>query len=313
MKKIGILRGREGKFPAAFLDRINGKAMGEIRAEAVMLGGTRLDRPVDYAVIVDRSCQEIRYYRSFLKRAVLDGTIVINNPFWASTDDRFFGFCLAARLGIAVPRVVALPSKDYPPCVVSESLRNLVYPLNWQEIADSVGFPALLRPVAVCSSPDDYQMVHSVDDLLRGYDRSGQSCQMLQQFIPCQHYVRCFCVGRDNIIPVKYDPAARQYHVDHQHLSVELGARVIHDARLINEALGYDVNAIDFAVSGETPYAVELTNIVPDFDPDTITPFYFEQIVELMADMAIDYALHGKPASREMRWGRFLNGRTTRD
>ncbi len=123
----------------------------------------------------------------------------------------------------------------------------------------------------------------------------------------------CFCIGKDNIIPVKYDPHNRHYHVDHQHLSAETGARVIHDARTINEALGYEINTVDFAIVDGTPYVVDFTNPVPEFDPESITPFYFEQIVELMADMAIDYALHGKPRSRELRWGRFLSGEMARD
>ena len=53
-----------------------------------------------YAVIVDRISHEIPYYRTYLKNAVLQGTVVVNNPFWWSADDKFFGACLLDKLGI---------------------------------------------------------------------------------------------------------------------------------------------------------------------------------------------------------------------
>lgn len=72
----------------------------------------------------------------------LEGTIIINNPFWWSADDKFFNYSLARKLGVAVPRTVLLPQKDYIAGITSESLRNLEFPLNWQAIIDYVG----LRP-----------------------------------------------------------------------------------------------------------------------------------------------------------------------
>jgi hypothetical protein len=54
---------------------------------------------------------------------------VINDPFWWSADDKFFGYSLAARLGVAVPRTVLLPQKDYIPAIdKNRSLRNLEFP-----------------------------------------------------------------------------------------------------------------------------------------------------------------------------------------
>ena len=52
--------------------------------------------PTEYAVIIDRISHEVDYYRGFLKLAVLNGTYVINNPFWWTADDKFFGASLAA-------------------------------------------------------------------------------------------------------------------------------------------------------------------------------------------------------------------------
>ena len=93
-------------------------------------------------MIVDRISHEVPYYRTYLKNAVLQGVTVVNNPFMWTADDKFFGASLCTKLGVAQPKTVALPNKDYVPGIVqTESLRNLVYPMDWQAIVDYVGLP----------------------------------------------------------------------------------------------------------------------------------------------------------------------------
>ena len=96
MKKVGLLCGREYSFPPAFIVKVNqlGKKEG-VAAEFVKLGGTQLNEPGEYSVIVDRISHEIDYYRGYLKHAVLQGTYVINNPFWWTADDKFFNYSAA--------------------------------------------------------------------------------------------------------------------------------------------------------------------------------------------------------------------------
>jgi hypothetical protein len=78
--KIGILTGMEWSWPPAFIDEVASRDQGVI-AEYIKLGGTEMDAPVPYRVIVDRISHEIPYYRSYLKNAVLQGAMVINDPF----------------------------------------------------------------------------------------------------------------------------------------------------------------------------------------------------------------------------------------
>ena len=94
MKKVGLLCGREFSFPPAFIERV--KTLGAkdgVTAEFVKLGGTRMDEPAKYRVIVDRISHEVEYYRGYLKHAVLEGSYVINNPFWWTADDKYFNYC----------------------------------------------------------------------------------------------------------------------------------------------------------------------------------------------------------------------------
>ena len=81
--KVGLLCGREYAFPPAFLDRVNRLgARDGISAEFLRLAGTRMGDPPGYRVIVDRISHEVDYFRAYLKHAALEGTYVINNPFW---------------------------------------------------------------------------------------------------------------------------------------------------------------------------------------------------------------------------------------
>jgi hypothetical protein len=290
MSRIGLLVGREWSFPPKFIEEVSRR--GAV-AEFVKLGGTRMDEPIPYAVIIDRISHEVPYYRSFLKHALLQGVHVVNNPFMWTADDKFFGASLITKLGIASPKTVVLPNREYVPGIKhDESLRNLIYPLDWQGIADYVGMPCILKDAHGGGWKDVY-VCHSLEELIRNYDGSGQLTMIVQEFIKWDHFVRCLCIGQEEILPIKYDPKERKYHVEHDHLSPELGDRVVADALKIVRTLGYDMNSIEFAIRDGIPYAIDFMNPAPDMDINSLTPHYFGWVVDKMADMAIRLA--GQP------------------
>jgi hypothetical protein len=308
MKKVGLLCGREFSFPPAFLDRVNTLgAKDGVSAEFVKLGGTKMGEPARYSVIVDRISHEVEYYRGYLKHAVLQGTYVINNPFWWTADDKFFNYSVAAKLGVAIPKTVLLPQKGYPPDVdlTGESLHNLEYPVDWDGLLDFVGRPAILKPFSGGGWKHVYK-VNNKEELLAAYDQTSPYPMTLQEFINFKEYVRCFTFGKMDIMPVHYDPKERRYHVDHAYLTPELGARVVKDAQTINQALGYEMNTIEFAVQDGIPYAIDFLNPAPDFERDRITEFYFEHVVEKMARLVIDRALNGAASGPWPRWEEML-------
>ncbi|HZV59410.1 MAG TPA: hypothetical protein VFF42_03665 [Candidatus Eremiobacteraceae bacterium] len=304
MKKVGLLCGREFSFPPAFIERV--KTLGAkdgVTAEFVKLGGTRMDEPAKYGVIVDRISHEVEYYRGYLKHAVLQGTYVINNPFWWTADDKYFNYCVAAKLGVAIPKTVLLPQKGYPKDVDinAESLHNLDYPIDWDALLDYVGRPAILKPYSGGGWKHVYK-VHTKEELWAAYDQTAPYCMTLQEFINFTQYVRCFTFGKTDILPVHYDPKDRRYIVDHKYLSAQIGDRVVKDAQTINLALGYEMNTIEFAIQDGVPYAIDFLNPAPDFERDRITAFYFEQVVDRMARLVIDRALSGAISNSWPRW-----------
>ena len=170
MKKIGIMFGMENTFPPALVEKIESMKVEGVTAEFVKLGGVKMAEPSGYRVIIDRISQDIPFYRAYLKNAALTGTIVVNNPFWWTADDKFFNYAVAAKLGLAIPKTVVLPQKSYPPTVDinSESLRNLSYPIDWDALLDHVGRPAFLKPysgggwkLVYTDKPNEYQEARS--------------------------------------------------------------------------------------------------------------------------------------------------------
>jgi hypothetical protein len=311
MSKIGLLVGREWSFPPAFIDEIRRRDVG-VEAEFVTLGGTRMDEPVPYSVIIDRISHEVPYYRAYLKYAALQGATVVNNPFMWSADDKLFGAALATKLGIASPKTVALPNKEYVPGIVhDESLRNLQYPLDWKAIAEYVGMPCILKDAHGGGWRDVY-VCRSLDELLRHYNESGRLTMIVQEFIEWEQFIRCLVIGQRDVLPMKYDPRERKYLVEHEHLSPELGRRIVDDSLTLVRALGYDMNSMEWAVRDGVPYAIDFMNPAPDMDVYSLTPHYFEWAVSRMADLAIRLATTKHPA-REPRRGEFLLGRRELD
>src|SRR5262245_2611221 len=127
MRRIGIIYGMETTFPPALVDRINSMQVNDVCADHVQIGAITMAEPAGYRVIVDRISHDIAFYRAYLQNAVLNATIIINNPFWWGADDKFVNYALAAKVGVAVPKTVILPHKIHPPGTTDRSMRNLIY------------------------------------------------------------------------------------------------------------------------------------------------------------------------------------------
>jgi glutathione synthase/RimK-type ligase-like ATP-grasp enzyme len=314
MKKIGVLFGMENSFPGALVERINAMAIDGIQAEFVSLGGVHLDKPAGYSVIVDRISHDIPFYRAYLKHAALNGTSIINNPFWWSADDKFFNYALAEKLGVAVPPTVLLPHKQYPEGTNERSMRNLEYPLDWDSVFEYVGFPAFLKPVDGGGWRDVYH-VHDRDEFFRAYDHTRDLCMTLQRAVKFNEYFRCYVVGQEKVHVMPYDPRRphhERYLQNAPAYDKKLIKRVEKDALALCRALGYDLNTVEFAVEDGIPYAIDFMNPAPDADLHSVGAANFEWIVDAVAKLAVKKA-QAVPVKSELRWASFLGSAATPD
>jgi glutathione synthase/RimK-type ligase-like ATP-grasp enzyme len=314
MPKIGIVYGMESSFPSALVDRINGKQIPGVLAEHIRLGEIRMAEPSGYAVIIDRISHAIEFYRAYLKNAALGGTAVINNPFFWSADDKFFNYALASQLGIAVPRTAILPQKMHPPGTTAQSMRNLKFPLNWEEIFEYVGFPAFLKPLSGGAWKHHYE-VASPHEFFEAYDQTGSMCMCLQATVKFEECFRCYVIGQEKVRVMPYDPK-QPHHLRYAQTGKTVVPsthdRIVNDALTLCRTLGYDFNAVEFAVQDGVPYAIDLLDPAPDADVHSLGDANFEWIVENMAQLAIDQALAFTPGRRPalLPWGHFMKSKS---
>ena len=310
MKKIGMLFGMENTFPPALVEKINSMKVDGVTAEFVKIGGIRMDEHKKYDVIVDRISQDIPFYRAYLKNAVLHGTIVINNPFWWTADDKFFNYALADKLGVAIPPTVILPHQKHPPDTTDQSMRNLMFPLNWEQVFAYVGFPAFLKPYAGGGWKHVYK-VHNAEEFFQSYNQSGDLCMTLQHGVEFEDYYRCYVVGQERVHIMKYDPKAphhERYVKGNPPPAAKLKERMEKDALTLCRALGYDLNTVEFAVEAGVPYAIDFMNPAPDAEITSVGRENFDWVVNAVADMTVKKALSGESPVKELRWASFLSG-----
>lgn len=308
MKKIGILYGFEESFPKAFVDRVNAKNVKGIVAEHVSVDVLQQADPTEYAVIVDRISQDVPFYRAYLKNAALNGTAVINNPFWWSADEKFFNNCLAVKIGVPVPNTVLLPSHERPTDTKEKSFRNLKYPTDWERIFNYIGFPAYMKPFAGGGWKNVYR-VTDPNDLWKKHGETGQLVMMLQEEIVFDHYFRCYCLGGDRVHIMPYEPRNPhhlRYVVDNPTKDKKLLATVEKYTKMLCQGLGYDFNTVEFAVRDGIPYAIDFCNPAPDAEVTSVGEENYDWIVENAALMAIDKAKKHKDGQMNLTWGSFI-------
>ena len=308
MKKIGILFGQETTFPPAFVERVNSKNIKGITAEFVKIDKVVQGEPSGYDVIIDRISQDVPFYRAFLKNAALNGTAVINNPFWWSADEKFFNNALMTKLDVAVPKTVLLPSNQHPDDTNANSFRNLDYPLNWDAMFSYVGFPAYFKPFAGGGWKNVYRL-ESPDDFFKAYNETGQLVMMLQEEINFTEYFRCYCLDRKDVHIMRYDPK-QPHHLRYvrnpKPIEKPLMDKLLHAVLTINNSLGYDFNTVELAVRDGIPYAIDFCNPAPDADKNSIGEENFNWIVEAAANMAIRRAKTHKEGQNNLTWGNFI-------
>lgn len=308
MKKIGILFGQERSFPEAFVNKVNSYNHPDVHAEFVQVEEVIQGKPTDYAVIIDRISQDVPFYRAYLKNAALMGTAVINNPFWWSADEKFFNNCLSTTIGIDVPKTVLLPSKERPTDTSEDSFSNLKHPWNWDSILEYLGgFPLYMKPYAGGGWKSVYK-VHNFEELWAAYDETDQLVMMLQETIDFTSYFRCYCLNRQYVKIMHYEPRNPHHlrYVADFDVSDKMMKKIHNGVLKINEALGYDFNTVEFAIRDGIPYAIDFCNPAPDAEITSVGQENFDWVVEHAAKMAIDRAREQDPGGHNLTWGTYM-------
>jgi hypothetical protein len=292
-KKIGLIIGQEWEWPEAFMTAVN-NSEENVTAELVELGGTFMDEPCDYDVIIDRISHEIPYYRAFLKYAAILGTYIINNPYTWSADSKFSGNVLVNKLGFKSPRTVVLPNKQVDKDVTPSTFRNLKYPMDWQAIIDYVGVPAIFKDNQA-SGRRGVARVHNVDELIQRYDESSTRTKILQEIIESDQHVHSFVIGQEKVLSLNYSIEHGRYQQKMVDSQGKLGQKLATDALRITRVYQYDINMVEFVIKDDIAYVINGTYPAPDIDLTLMTEEQFQWFVTEIAALAIDRAKRPLP------------------
>jgi hypothetical protein len=308
VQQIGLLFGMEDTFPWALARAIDERGGGSITGVPVEVSALRDTEKFDYALILDRISHEVPFYRTFLKVAAARGVAVVNNPFWWSADDKYFGNIVAAQVGVETPRTMLLPHKHRPPNTEAKSFRNLKF-VDWKGVFDYLGFPIFLKPAYGGGWKDVYK-TDDPGEFFSAYDRSRDLTMMAQEAIEFTDYYRIYTIGRERVHVMRYDPRRphhERYVTDGPPIDPELEARLRRDALALSTALGYDMNTVELAVRDGIPYAIDFTNPAPDADVNSIGEANFAWIVDNMADVLVERVKNPRPFEFTGSWSRGID------
>ncbi len=300
MKKIGIIYGNEKSFPQELIERINNKTAKDT-AEAISIDVVKNLDTSDYDVIFDRISYKIPFYNSYLKLALLDGTKIVNNPFWNCADNNIFQSAMATKVGLPTPRTVVLPSKELPYETNHDTFHNLKYPLSWDEVFDYIKFPAFLKPNFGHATTTTFK-VYNQKEFFSAYDLTGKTTMVLQEVMQFDNYYKCYIIARKDILILGYDPGKPL----HMRFNRELLDRKSHVYKLltpicekVEKLFGFDFNSIDFGIINGIPYAIDLVNPTPLADKEYIGNDNFEWLIEHTTDYLLTLQANKKPQSKD--------------
>jgi hypothetical protein len=297
----------EDSFPWALIEAVGARGNGEIVAEPVAISAIADVQDFEYALILDRISHEVPFYRTYLKAAAARGVQVINNPFWWSADDKFFGNMVAATVGVATPRTMLLPHKMRPPNTEASSFRNLRF-VDWAKVFDYLKFPIFMKPAYGGGWKDVYKC-DGPGEFFAAYDQSRDLTMMAQEAIDFQSYFRIYNIGRSAVHVMQYEPRASFEHRYVQNappIDPALHERLVRDSLALSTALGYDMNTVEFAVREGIPYAIDFTNPAPDADARSIGEANFHWIVNTMADVLVDRIRNPRDVELTGDWPKHL-------
>jgi hypothetical protein len=292
MKKIGMLFGIDTNFPLDVMHYINSKRINDLICEEIKIGILKSSNFYDYDVVLDRISEFVPFYRTFLKTLKLQGKKVITNCLSACYDDYFFQTTVASNIGLKTPKVCLLPTKWLPRNTTPEAMRNLIYPLNWDEMFDYVGFPAVLKSNAFDETRYDFK-VYNKTEFFSAYELTGANLMVLQEVIEHDEYVRSFVIGKKYVKIVKYNPnnpLHLRYSKQEIKLSSELEQKIIEASTKISSNFDNNFNAIEFAIKESEIYCMDYNRPIAKIERHILGDSLYDWLVEKMGDYLIELA-----------------------
>lgn len=294
---VGVCIGSEYAFPETMMalmekisregrDLLPGKRA--IVAEYVREVPFSMHSTVRYDVVLDRISHQRPFLGEWLKKVILDGAYVINNPHHFQSKKKSYGYAAGVRLGFDIPRTYLLPPKSS-----YVDWRNMEPAFDVVSTGSEVGYPMYMKPYDG-GGWRNVTRIYEPPGLRESYAVSGGQVMTIQEEVNFDYFIRCICIG-SSVLPLSYDPNA--YHHERypgerrvpDHILKECGRT----ARIITAFLGFEMNSVEILVqvsketseggSGNPPretekiekmYLIDFNNPVPDMSLVSLHRFF---------------------------------------
>lgn len=312
--KIGLLLGNEISMPDAFeslLQKLNLKINynGEtytFHTERITIEPFNIRYQPKYDLVIERVSHWHKNPREWLKKIIIDGVYVVNNPFNFQSMEKHTGFCMLAKLGVDIPDTWLLPQKDQSE-LLQEALELYSKFFDLDGIAESIGYPLYMKPydgggwVGV-------SRINNQQELHKAYDESGTRMMHLQKGIEFDKFCRALNIGPD-VMPIQYlpdQPLHKRYNINFHFLNPDEGDQMIKITRLVGSVFGWEYNSCEVAIKDGRLYPIDFSNPVPDSSLMSLH-FYFPWIIKSLIRWVTFCGATGRKFPYDLHWQKYLD------
>ncbi len=315
VKKIGLSLGADLCWPLCFeeiLARMDlavpvGKDTVRFATERVTIEPFDLAAPRRYDVVLDRITHWFPPTREWVKKAVIDGTYVPNNPWAIQSMEKHSTYCAMMRLGFPVPATWMVPQKSYAPHAdLQVTLERYARLFDLGKVGETVGYPVFIKPydggawVAVTKADDEKA-------LKEAYEQSGARLMLVQKAVAgFDVFVRGLGVG-PQVAFLRYDASAplhARYMTDVGFLTPQ-EEQVVADMTLtINAFFGWDFNSCECLRKDGVFHPIDFANACPDSQVTSLH-YHFPWLVKALLRWVLFCAATGRKAHRTLDWDPF--------
>jgi hypothetical protein len=288
MPCAGMLELKDDEFIKDVISRLS-----DIKTEFISLREIGTPTGLKFDVIVDRISYDQPFLREIIKRLSLEGTYVINNPFSSEVTNKIVDTSVCSSLGIPIPKTMVLPYTDE-----EWDLGDTVKEPDLEMVGKEIGFPCVLKPYNGFAWENVY-FVNNMSELINMYNSmKSRHVLLVQEKIDHSDYYRVFCVGKKDVLFIKYNPKPRCMgeYIQSDLKAIEgLVERLSKWTTKLNSVLDLDFNALEWTIDLDgKPFLIDAFNEIPEVPKYAIPPDYYEWIVDRFSAMVREKAQSGE-------------------
>jgi glutathione synthase/RimK-type ligase-like ATP-grasp enzyme len=239
----------------------------------------------------------VPFYKSVLRYFKQNGVAIVNAPDTEVVCEEFSYLTTLKNLKLNTPKTAIFPSKSLPYGVNGDEMQNLQYPLDWDNMFESIGFPANIKSNNSAGGGFyDCFRIYNKQDFYFIYDMSGTNTLVLQECIDTQNNFRIFVVGNEKLF-LNYElhkASKDRYSVADFVPDKKTGDEIDKVIETIKQCFSMDMFIIDIAITDKV-YILNVGLFSMNINNLILPENCYNWLIEETANMLIEKVLGAKP------------------